>query len=117
MLHFLMTNVLQQQQLLYFITWSRNQLLNLNIFSFLFLRNFLPQASRITTRRILFTEIFFSVSKECVCQILCVRSWSYASVTIYVKTLCKKLKAVRPKSCREGEKEKEKHRQLQSVMR
>ena len=32
-LHFLMTNVLQQQ-LLCFFTWSSNQLLNLNIFSF-----------------------------------------------------------------------------------
>ena len=33
-LHFLITNVLQQQ-LLNFFTWSSNQLLNLNIFSFL----------------------------------------------------------------------------------
>ena len=35
-----MTNVLQQQ-LLYFFTWKSNQLLNLNIFSFLFLQTFL----------------------------------------------------------------------------
>ena len=35
----------------------------------------------------------------------------------YDKTCAKKLKAVRPKSCREGEKEKEKENQLQSVMR
>ena len=37
--YFLMTNVLQQQFLYCFI-WSRNQLLNLNIFSFLFLQTF-----------------------------------------------------------------------------
>ena len=35
-----MTNVFQQQ-LLHFSTWSSNQLLNLNIFSFLFLQTFL----------------------------------------------------------------------------
>ena len=35
-----MTNVLQQQ-FLYCFTWSSNQLLNLNIFSFLFLQTFL----------------------------------------------------------------------------
>ena len=51
----------------------------------------------------------FSVSKESV------RSWSHASLIIYHKTFAKKLKAVRTKSCREREKEKE--RQLQSVMR
>ena len=36
-----MRNVLLQQQLLYFFTWSSDQLLNLNIFSFLFLQTFL----------------------------------------------------------------------------
>ena len=38
--HFLMTNVLQQQ-FLYCLTWNSNQLLNLNIISFLFLQTFL----------------------------------------------------------------------------
>ena len=63
-----------------------------------------PNASRITTSGTIFTEKFFSVSKEWV------RSWSNASLIIYDKTLAKKLKAVRPKSCREREKEKEKER-------
>ena len=39
-IHFLMANVLQQQ-FLYCFTWSSNQLLNLNILSFLFLQLFL----------------------------------------------------------------------------
>ena len=39
-IHFLMTNILQQQ-FLYCITRSSNQLLNLNIFSFPFLQTFL----------------------------------------------------------------------------
>ena len=39
-IHFLMTNVLQQQ-FLYCFTWSSNQVLNLNIFSFLFRQTFL----------------------------------------------------------------------------
>ena len=65
-------------------------------------------ASRITTSGTLFMEKF-SVSKESV------RSSSHASLIIYHKTFAKKLKAVRTKSCREREKEKE--RQLQSVMR
>ena len=149
-LHFLMTNVLQQQ-LLCFFTWSSNQLLNLNIFSFfkiftyeldfsvlpstgllanlfpsfwLFLMLFwmlwmlvtifnpchVPHVSRITTWRTLFTKRFFSVSKEWV------RSWSYASLIIYHKTFTKKFEALRPKSCRGEEKEKEKERPLQSVM-
>ena len=171
-LHFLMTNVLQQQ-LLCFFTWSSNQLLKLNIFSFfriftyeldfsvlpstgwlanLFLSFWLflvlfwmlwmlatvlnpchvPHTLRITTWRTLFTERLFIVSKEWV------RSWLHASLIIYHKTFTKKVKAVRPKSCRGGEKEqkkkkgnckalcikaqttqkeKEKERQLDSVMR
>ena len=67
-----------------------------------------PQASRITTCGTRFTERLFSVTKEQV------RSWSHASLIIFHKTFTKKLKAVRPKSCQGGEKEKE--RQLQSVM-
>ena len=68
-----------------------------------------PHASRITTSRKLFGERLFSVSKESV------RSWSHAFLIIYHKTFTKKLKTVQPKSCWEGEKEKE--RQLQSVLR
>ena len=60
-----------------------------------------PHASRITTWGTLFTERFFSASKEWV------RSWSHASLIIYHKMFGKMFKAVRPKSCREGEKEKE----------
>ena len=41
-------------------------------------------------------------------------SWSHGSLIIYDKKFPKKLKTVRSKSCREGEKEKEK--QLQIVM-
>ena len=67
-----------------------------------------PRASRITTWRTRFTERLFSVTKEWV------RSWSQVSLIIFHKTFTKTLKAVRPKSCRRGEKEKE--RQLQSVM-
>ena len=70
----------------------------------------MPHASQITTWGTLFTERLFSVSKEWV------RSWSHTSLIIYDKTFAKKLKAVCPKSCWEGEKEKEKERQLQSVM-
>ena len=147
-LHFLMTNVIQQQ-LLCFFTWSSNQLLNLNIFSFfriftyeldfsvlpstgwlanlfpsfwLFLVLFwmlwmlvtvfnlchVPHTSQITTWETLFMERHFSVSKEWV------RSWSHAFSIIYHKTFTKKLKAVHPKSYQGGEKEKE--RQLQSVV-
>ena len=149
-----MTNVLQQQ-LLYFFTWSSNQLLNLNIFLQIFylstqffsvltlessaihwLANLfpsfwlflvlywmlrmlvtmfklchVPHASRITTWGTLSTEIYFGVSKEWV------RSWSHASLIIYHKTFVKKLKAARPKSYQEGEKEKEKERKLENVMR
>ena len=46
-----------------------------------------------------------------------VRAWPHASLKIYNKTFAKKLKAVPPKSCQGGEKEKEKERKLQSVMR
>ena len=60
-----------------------------------------PHESRITTSRILFTERFLTVSK------MWVRSCSHASLIIYIKTVSKKLNAVRPKSCHEGEKEKE----------
>ena len=67
-----------------------------------------PHASQITTWT-LFMERPFSVSKEWV------KSWSHAFLITYPKTFPKKLKAERPKSCREGDKEKE--RQLQSVMR
>ena len=66
-------------------------------------------ASRITTWGTLFMERLFSLSNESV------RSWSHAVLIIYHKTFAKKLKAVRSKPCREREKEKEKH--LQSVMR
>ena len=66
-------------------------------------------ASRITTWGTLFTEILFSLSKEWI------RSWPHTSLITYDKTFAKKLKAIRPKPCREGGKEKE--RQLQSVMR
>ena len=69
---------------------------------FPFLRRVIcPHVSQITTWGTLFTERLFSVSTEWV------RSWSHASLIIYHKTFAKKLKAVRPKSCREGEEEKE----------
>ena len=67
-----------------------------------------PRALEITTWEALFIERLFSVSKEWV------RSWSHVFLIIY-KTFAKIHKAVRPKSCRKGEKEKE--RQLQSVTR
>ena len=69
------------------------------------------RASQITTWGTLFTTKLLSVSKEWV------RSWSQTSLIIYYQTFANKLKAVRPKSFQEGEKEKEKERQLlQSVM-
>ena len=65
----------------------------------------MAHTSSITTWGTLFTERLFSVSKEWV------RSWSHASLIIYYKTFAKKLKKVRPKSCREVEKDK---KQVQS---
>ena len=83
----------------------------LSFLLFLVLLWMLSYATRITNNdfRNNFKEKLFSVSKEWV------RSWSHPSLIIYHKTFAKKLKTVRPKSCREGEKEKE--RQLQSVIR
>ena len=61
----------------------------------------MTHALGITTWGTLFTERLFSVSKEWV------RSWSHGSLIIYDKTFAKKLNKVRPKSCREVEREKE----------
>ena len=67
-----------------------------------------PHASRITTSGTLFMERPFSVFKEWV------SSWSHASLIVYDKTFPKKLQAVHPKYCWEGEKEK-KRKQLHSI--
>ena len=65
-----------------------------------------PHASWITTRGTILTERLFSVSKEGV------RSWSHSSLIIYDKAFAKELKAVRPKSCREGAKKKRKEKEI-----
>ena len=71
-----------------------------------------PQASKITTTGTVFTEIFFDVSKEWV------SSWSHVLSITKVKTLAKKLLAVRPEKKKGKEKKKKKLKwQLQSFMR
>ena len=61
-----------------------------------------PQASKITTTGTVFTEIFFDVSKEWV------SSWSHVLSITKVKTLAKKLLAVRPEK-RKGRKKRKKN--------
>ena len=60
-----------------------------------------PHMSRITTWGTAFTKKLCSLSKEWV------RSWSHDFLITYDKKFPKKVKAVRPKSGQEGEKEKE----------
>ena len=58
----------------------------------------LPHASRITTCGTIFAEIFSGVSKKWV------RSWSHTFLIANVKTLTRKLLAVRQEKGREGKK-------------
>ena len=61
----------------------------------------MPHTSQITTWGTLFTEGFFLIYPENHSDIC------HTFLVIYQETFPKKLKAVHPKSCREGEKEKE----------
>ena len=63
-----------------------------------------PHASRITTSGTIFTKIFFGVSKEWV------RSWPHAFLITNLKTLTKKLLAVRPEKWTGRERKQKKTR-------
>ena len=67
-----------------------------------------PHASQITTLGTIFTEIYFGVSKEGV------RSWKHVFLVTKLKTLPKKLLAVRPEKVTRRKKRKKIEWQLQS---